>query len=85
MGQMPLSGEALAMLDQDVAYAGSSGEYFHSKNGVLSETRSSIASYSHEAAEKLWRDSERLTALQDHEWPRTLASLSADFSLGRRD
>ena len=50
MGQMPLSGEALAMLAEDAAYAGSSGTYYHSKNGVLSETRSSVVSHEEDTA-----------------------------------
>ena len=72
MGEMPLSGEALAMLDQDVAYSGTSGKYFHSKNGVLCETRSSVASYDATAAAKLWSDSEQLVGLKDSERPATL-------------
>jgi NAD(P)-dependent dehydrogenase (short-subunit alcohol dehydrogenase family) len=63
MGQMPLSGEALAMLDQDAAYEESSGKYYHSKNGVLSETRSSLTSYDTAASAKLWSDSEQLVGL----------------------
>jgi NAD(P)-dependent dehydrogenase (short-subunit alcohol dehydrogenase family) len=63
MGQMPLSGEALAMLAQDPAYRECSGQYFHSKNGLLSETRSSFMSYDQQAAAKLWTDSERLVQL----------------------
>jgi NAD(P)-dependent dehydrogenase (short-subunit alcohol dehydrogenase family) len=63
MGQMPLSGEALAMLDQDAVYEDSSGKYYHSKNGVLSETRSSLASYDTAAWAKLWSDSEQLVGL----------------------
>lgn len=69
MGQMPLSGEALAMLAEDAAYAHSSGRYFHSKNGVLRETRSSVASYEEQAAATLWSDSEQLVRLTDSERP----------------
>ena len=72
MGQMPLSGEALAMLDEDAAYAGSSGKYFHSKNGVLSETRSSVVSYQQATAAKLWSDCEQLVQLMDSERPTML-------------
>ena len=67
MGQMPLSGEALAMLDLDQQYAPASGKYFHSKNGVLSETRSSVVSYQQDTAARLWSDSERLVNLADDE------------------
>ena len=63
MGQMPLSGDALAMLEVDSTYLHSSGKYFHAKDGVLKETRSSVMSYSHDAASKLWTDSERLVRL----------------------
>ena len=72
MGQMPLSGEALAMLESDPVYADSSGKYFHSKNGVLSETRSSVVSYDEKAAAKLWADSERLVRLTPGERPAAL-------------
>ncbi len=67
MGQMPLSGEALALLDEDAAYSDSSGKYFHSKNGVLSEIRSSIVSYQQATAAKLWSDSEQLVHLMNSE------------------
>ena len=72
MGQMPLSGEALAMLAEDAAYAGSSGKYYHSKNGVLSETRSSVVSYEEETAVKLWSDSAHLVLLANRELPWSL-------------
>ena len=72
MGQMPLSGEALAMLAEDAAYANISGRYYHSKNGVLSETRSSVVSYEENAAVKLWSDSEHLVQLANSERPCTL-------------
>ena len=67
MGQMPLSGEALALINQDAAYVGSSGKYYHSKNGVLSETRSSLASYDTSASAMLWSDSESLVGLTPSE------------------
>ena len=63
MGRMPLSGEALGILAEDAAYADSSGQYFHSSNGVLSQTRSSVVSYQEDTAGKLWSDSERLVRL----------------------
>jgi len=67
MGQMPLSGEALGMLSEDRKYADGSGRYFHSKNGVLSETRSSVVSYDEGKAVKLWSDSEQLVRMKDSE------------------
>jgi hypothetical protein len=69
MGQMPLSGEALGMLAEDAAFTHVSGKYFHSRNGVLSETRSSVLSYEEQAAVTLWSDSEQLTRLTDSERP----------------
>jgi NAD(P)-dependent dehydrogenase (short-subunit alcohol dehydrogenase family) len=74
MGQMPLSGEALAMLAADPAYAHSSGRYFHSKNGILGETRSSVKSYDQPAAVTLWSDSEQLVRLSEGERPVALRS-----------
>ena len=63
MGQMPFSGEALAMLAAEPAYARASGKYFHSRNGRLSEARSSAMSYDEGRADKLWRDCEELVQL----------------------
>ncbi len=63
MGQMPLSGEALALLAADPAFAGASRRYFHSKDGKLGEAKSSLASYDEAKAAKLWRDSEELVCL----------------------
>ena len=67
MGQMPLSGEALALLARDVAFAKMSGKYFHSNNGKLSEAKSSKVSYNTELAGKLWGDSRLLVQLEDRE------------------
>ena len=60
MGQMPFSGEALAQLAADPAFAAVSGKYFHSKDGKLEEARSSLMSYDETAALKLWNDSQML-------------------------
>ncbi len=70
MGQMPFSGEALAMLAADTAFARASGKYFQSKNGSLGEARSSLASYDEGKAAKLWSDSEELVHLGVSERPR---------------
>ena len=72
MGQMPFSGEALGMLAADAAFADASGKYFHSKDGVLSEARSSAVSYDEGKAAKLWSDSEELVHLGASERPRRL-------------
>ncbi len=63
MGQMPLSGEALATLAEAPEFTEKSGKYFHSNNGSLREAKSSIASYDEGKAVKLWRDSEELVQL----------------------
>lgn len=63
MGQMPLSGEALAMLAAEPQFEEQSGKYFQSNNGMLSEARSSIASYDKRKAAKLWSDSKGLVQL----------------------
>jgi NAD(P)-dependent dehydrogenase (short-subunit alcohol dehydrogenase family) len=72
MGQMPFSGEALGMLAADAKFAASAGKYFHSKDGVLSEARSSAVSYDEGKAAKLWSDSEELVGLEGSERPRGL-------------
>jgi NAD(P)-dependent dehydrogenase (short-subunit alcohol dehydrogenase family) len=61
MGQMPFSGEALAMLAADDAFATVSGAYFRSNGGQLEAARSSHLSHDTGLAERLWRDSEGLT------------------------
>ena len=75
MGQMPLSGEALGILDRDQSYANASGKYFHSKNGVLTETQSSTVSYREDIAARLWVDSEELVRLASYEQPSALRGL----------
>ena len=74
MGQMPFSGEALGVLAADAAFVDGSGKYFHSKDGVLSEARSSAMSYDEGKAAKLWSDSEELVHLAAAERPRRLQS-----------
>ena len=64
------SGKALATLAGDPVFASASGKYFHSKNGSLSEARSSVASYDEGKAAKLWSDSEELVQLGMSERPR---------------
>ena len=72
MGQMPLSGEAFGRLAADLTYSGSFGKYYHSKNGSLSEARSSTVSYQEAAAVKLWSDCEQLVSLTESERPMML-------------
>jgi NAD(P)-dependent dehydrogenase (short-subunit alcohol dehydrogenase family) len=71
MGQMPFSGEALGRLASDAEFADASGRYFHSKDGVLREARSSMASYDAGKAAKLWTDSANLVHFET-ERPRRL-------------
>ncbi len=63
MGSLPFSGEALAKVVADPAFANSSGKYFQSKNGSLVEARSSKVSYDEERARRLWEDSRHLVHL----------------------
>ncbi len=72
MGKMPFSGEAIATLAADPAFTDGSGKYFQSKDGVLSEARSSAVSYDAGKAAKLWSDSEELVHLQPSERPSRL-------------
>ena len=69
MGQMPFSGDALRTLAAAPDFAQVSGKYFHSKDGLLSEARSS---YDNDKALKLWRDSEELVHLVASERPHRL-------------
>ena len=63
MGSIPFSGDALARVAVDPAFAAASGTYIQSRNGRLSEARSSKASYYVADARKLWADSEKLVNL----------------------
>lgn len=69
MGQMPLSGEALAMLAVDPTFADASGKYFQSKSGNLVESRSSTVSYDQSKAVSLWQDSGRLVFKEEISHP----------------
>lgn len=69
MGSLSFSGNALAKIAADPAFAGGSGKYFQSKNGRLIEARSSKVSYDEQRAAKLWSDSEQLVHLQASEQP----------------
>ncbi|WP_165789555.1 SDR family NAD(P)-dependent oxidoreductase [Billgrantia endophytica] len=63
MGSLAFSGDALARVAIDPAFARASGKYMQSRNGQLIETRSSAMSYDIERARKLWADSETLVGL----------------------
>ena len=69
MGSLGFSGDALARLVADPAFADSSGKYFQSKNGTFIEARSSKVSYDEAKAAKLWKDAEQLVHLQASERP----------------
>lgn len=60
MGSIPFSGDALAKVAVDPAFAAASGKYIQSRNGRLIEARSSKATYDMASARKLWDDSEKL-------------------------
>lgn len=64
MGSIPFSGDALARLAVDPAFAAASGKYIQSRNGRLIEAKSSITSRDPALAHKLWADSETLVGLQ---------------------
>jgi hypothetical protein len=72
MGSIPFSGEALAKLAIDPAFAKASGKYIQSRNGRLIEARSSKMSHDEQRARRLWSDSETLVCLQPQERPRSL-------------
>lgn len=64
MGSISFSGNALAEVAVDPAFANASGKYIQSHNGRLIEARSSVMSYDVERARKLWADSELLVELK---------------------
>ena len=64
MGSTPFSGDVLAKLAIDPAFAQASGKYIQSHNGRLIEARSSTMSYDERRARKLWSDSETLVGLR---------------------
>ncbi len=72
MGSLGFSGDALANIAADPAFATGSGKYFQSKDGVLLTARSSKVSYDPAKAAKLWQDSEKLVHLQGSERPARL-------------
>ena len=77
MGTIPFSGGALADVAIAPGFAGASGTYMQSRNGRLTEARSSRASYDAAAAERLWADSEALAGLKPQERPRLLSGSAA--------
>lgn len=72
MGSLAFSGESLARIAVDPAFAASSGKYLQSNDGKLIERRSSKMSYDEHRARKLWNDSKALVRLQPHEEPAPL-------------
>tara|TARA_R110002020_G_scaffold226558_2_gene436942 strand:+ start:1105 stop:2073 length:969 start_codon:yes stop_codon:yes gene_type:complete len=67
MGDVVFSGESLAKVAADPAYATGSGRYFQSNDGKLIERRSSKLTYDEQRAKKLWEDTETLMHLQPNE------------------
>ena len=76
MGSLDFSGDALARIAVEPAFAGKGGCYFQANDGRLVERRSSVASYDEAVALKLWRDAEMLTRLTPGERPATLTQAS---------
>lgn len=69
MGSLDFSGDALARLAADPAFADASGRYVQSRNGVLVEARSSAISYDEVRAVTLWHDTMALAGLQPADQP----------------
>lgn len=69
MGSIAFSGDALAKIAVDPAFAAATGKYIQSHNGRLIEAQSSTMSYDTARAMKLWTDSEALVGL-DRKLPR---------------
>lgn len=67
IGDVVFSGESLAKVAGDNAYANGSGKYFQSNDGKLNERRSAKVSYDEQRALKLWNDSKTLVHLQSNE------------------
>ena len=72
VGTVKFSGDALARIVADPAFANGSGKYFQSNDGSLSERRSSKMSYDEKRAAKLWDDSKLLVDLKPNEEPMQL-------------
>lgn len=66
------SGAALADIAVNKQYATGSGGYFQAREGKLSRTPSSTASYDEQRALALWNDSKRLVGLLSDEEPAQL-------------
>lgn len=67
IGDICFSGECLAMVSADQAYADGSGKYFQTNDGKLLERRSSLLSYDEQRALKLWKDTKTLIHLKPEE------------------
>ncbi len=63
MGSIPFSGDALARMAIDPAFANGGGRYFQSNGGRLIAQRSSAISYDESKAATLWQDSATLVRL----------------------
>lgn len=67
IGDIRFSGECLAIVSADKAYADGSGKYFQTNDGKLLERRSSTLSYDEQRAQKLWEDTKTLIHLKPGE------------------
>lgn len=61
------SGESLAKITVDSAFANGSGKYFQTNNGQLNERSSSKLSYDKKRAAKLWEDTQKLIHIKADE------------------
>lgn len=61
------SGESLAKIAIEPAFATSSGKYFQANDGQLNERRSSKLSYDEKRAAKLWEDTKKLIHIKPDE------------------
>jgi NAD(P)-dependent dehydrogenase (short-subunit alcohol dehydrogenase family) len=77
IGDVQLSGAAMARAAIDPACAQSSGKYLQPKDGRHVEARSSKTSYDEAKAQKLWQQTERLVALRPEERPTRLQGQGA--------
>lgn len=82
MGTIAFSGDALARLAVDRAFAEASGKYMQSSSGRLIDARSSDMSYDVGRARKLWVDSARLVGLNAHHAQEELSEHAGEAGYG---
>ena len=75
IGSLDFSGDSLAALAVDPAYADTSGKYMEANSGTFKAVPSSETSHNTQNAAKLWQDSAKLVDLQENEKPKLLSRL----------